>query len=124
MTPPSAKDQVIANYTAQLKALVEGDYSALADLLSDGFTRTNFTGKTVTKEQWLRHLRGGELTYHSFEEVGVTAEVEGSHATIVGRTIADATLYGERQHWKLLLRQNFLRTNGRWLASRSVATLW
>ena len=122
--PPSAQDQVIANYQAQHAALVAGDYDALAKLLSDGFTRTHFTGRTLTKAQWLKQLRSGELTYHSFEEVNITVNVEDSRASLVGRTICDATLYGERQHWRLQLRQTFLRDSGVWLVTHATATVW
>ena len=47
--PPSAQDLVIANYQAQHAALVAGDYDALGKLLSDGFTRTHFTGGTARR---------------------------------------------------------------------------
>lgn len=124
MTKPSDEAQVIANFAAQRQALVEGDYDALADLLTDGFTRTHIDNRTLTKQQWLKHLRSGELTYHSFELVSVTAQVTDSSATMTARTISDATLYGERHQWKLEIRQTFIKTGGRWLASRSFVTQW
>lgn len=124
MTHASVKDQVLANYLAQHDALVAGDYDALGELLSEGFTRTHINGRSQTKEQWLKHLRTGELKYHTFEEVEMNVKVDGSRATLSARTISDATLYGERKHWKLHLRQTFLKSNGRWLASHSVATPW
>lgn len=122
--PPSAQDLVIANYQAQHAALVAGDYDALGKLLSDGFTRTHFTGRNMTKAQWLKQLSSGDLTYHSFEEISVTVEVDGSRASLVSRTISDATLYGERKHWRIQLRQTFLRDAGVWHVTHSTATTW
>lgn len=120
----SAKDQVIANYIDQHKALVDEDYDALSALLTDGFTRTQLNGRTQTKAQWLAALQTGEIRYHSFEEVSIRAQVEGSRAWLIGRTIGDVTFYGERKPLKMALRQWFLRTEGKWLASRSVAAPW
>ncbi len=123
-TPVSAEAQVIANFKAQLKALIDGEYEALGELMSEGYTRTHLDGKTITKRQWLDRLSSGEMAYHSFEEVETKAEVDGSRATLESRTICDATLYGERKKWRLHLRQHFLKSNGKWLVTRSVATLW
>ena len=123
-TPVSAEAQVIANFKAQLKALIDGEYEALGELMSEGYTRTHLDGKTITKSQWLERLRGGENKYHSFEEVSIKADVDGSRATLDCRTISDATLYGERKKWRLHLRQHLIKSNGKWLVTRSVATLW
>ena len=40
------------------------------------------------------------------------------------RTISDATLYGERKHWRIQLRQTFLRDAGVWHVTHSTATTW
>lgn len=124
MTHPSDKARVLATYEAFHKALVASDYDALANLLTEGFTRTNFNGQTINKSQWLRLLRSGDLTYHKFEEVSVQVEGEAPVVSLVARTISDATLYGERHHWRLELRQTYLKTHGNWLLSRSVLSVW
>lgn len=120
----SDKAQVRAVYDAFHTSLVKGDYDALADLLSEGFTRTNFNGQTISKAQWLRMLRSGELTYHSFDEVSVEIDVQKPVANLVARTISDATLYGERHTWRLELRQRYFKSEGRWLLGRSILALW
>lgn len=119
-----AKDLIIANYLEQHRALVEADIDALADLLTSGFTRTQLNGRTQTKEQWLASLRSGEIQYHSFEEVSIKVEVDGSHGRLNGRTIGEVTFYGERSTLKMALRQWFIKSGGKWLVSRSVAAPW
>ncbi len=120
----SARDLVIANYIEQHRALIDEDWEALSALLTTGFTRTQLNGRTQTKDQWLAALQTGEIKYHSFEEVSIKAEVDGSSGKLLGRTIGDVTFYGERQRLSMALRQWFIKTGGQWLASRSVAAPW
>ena len=119
-----AQAEVWNTYQSHLQSFVDQDYDALAELLSAGYTRTHINGRVQTRADWLAALRSGQVVYHSFDEISTKIEVDGSRATLTGRVIADATLFGERAAWQLQLRQTYLRSGGRWLASRTVATTW
>lgn len=119
-----AKAEILANFKDQHTALKTHDVEGMRELLSEGFTRTHINGKTITREQWLKQLVSREITYHDFEYDKITIDVDGSTATLIGRVTTDATLYGVRKKWRLQLRQSFMRTGGKWIATRSVGTTW
>jgi hypothetical protein len=51
------------------------------------------------------------------------AMVDGD-TEVLGELLTDATVYGARAKWPLQLTMDFIRTDGRLLASRSEATTW
>ncbi|NLA29855.1 MAG: nuclear transport factor 2 family protein [Propionibacterium sp.] len=118
------RDAIEKNYRDQLTALVDKDFDKLANLLTPGFTRTHINGQTRTKQEWMSQLEHGELVYHGFEFLDTKITIDGTTATVVGKVICDATLYGEHRSWPLQIRQTFLKSGRQWLASRSVINLW
>ena len=89
-----------------------------------GFTRTHINGHTQTKQEWINQLKHDQLVYHSFEFHDTKIKIDGTTATLVGKVTSDATLYGEHRVWQLHIRQTFLKSGGRWQASRSIVTQW
>ncbi|WIY82681.1 nuclear transport factor 2 family protein [Propionimicrobium sp. PCR01-08-3] len=118
------REAIEANYRDQLGALVDKDFDKLDELLTAGFTRTHITGKVQTKGQWLSQLRSDQMVYHSFDFLDTSVTAEKTTATLVGKVLSDATLYGEHQQWHLQIRQTFLKSDGVWKASSSVVTQW
>ena len=66
----------------------------------------------------------GQFDYHHIDERDVSIRVDGDTAVLTSRIITDATVYGTRARWRLLLTQHYTRTGGRWPAQRSVVTTW
>lgn len=118
------RSEILHNYRAQLRAMVDGDTEVLSELLMENFTLTHMTGYVQSKQEWLSQMRAGQFVYHDAQEKDVTLEVGGDTARLVGRIVTDATVYGSRANWPLQLTMNFIRTGGRWLAARSEATTW
>lgn len=119
-----AKGEIWANFQGQHAALMARDADALRELLSEGFTRTHTNGVTISREQWVKQMQNREITYHDFDYDTATIDIDGTTATLIARIFTDATMYGERKKWRLKLRQSFIRSNGKWQATRSVGTSW
>ena len=64
------------------------------------------------------------MRYHAAREVSLRVQVDGERASAVGRHVVDATIWGGRGTWNLQLATDFDRAGGRWLAARTVATLF
>jgi Domain of unknown function (DUF4440) len=116
--------EILDNYRAQLRAMVDGDTEALGELLTEDFSLTHLTGYFQPKQEWLAQMRAGQFTYHNAREKDVSLHIDGDRAQLVGRITTDATVYGARASWPLQLTMDFIRQNGQWLASRSEATTW
>lgn len=116
--------EILENYRAQLTAMVDGDTEILAELLTEDFSLTHMTGYFQPKQEWLAQMRAGQFVYHDAQERTVSLQVDGDTAHLVGRILTDATVYGARAKWPLQLTMDYVRTDGRWLASRSEATTW
>lgn len=118
------RSEILDNYRAQLRAMVDGDTDVLGGLLTEDFTLTHMTGYLQAKQEWLAQMRAGQFVYHDAQEKDVTLDVDGDTARLVGRIVTDAAVYGSRANWPLQLTMDFIRAGGRWLASRSEATTW
>lgn len=120
------RQEVIDAYRAQLRAMTDADTDALDALLDDGFTLTHLTGEEQPKEAWLAQVKAGEFTWHGVEEKTVTVDADAGAGTarLVGRVIADATLYGSHADWRLQLTMDYARVGGDWIALRSAARSW
>ncbi|WP_104174493.1 nuclear transport factor 2 family protein [Arthrobacter sp. Y81] len=116
--------EILENYRAHLSAMVGGNTEILAELLTEDFSLTHMTGYFQPKQEWLAQMRGGQFVYHDVQERTVSLDVNGGTARLVGRFMTDATVYGSRATWPLQLTMDYVLTDGRWLASRSIATTW
>lgn len=116
---------VLANYRAQLDAMTRHDTPALGQLLTGDFFLTHITGYVQPRAEWLSEMDAGQFRYHSIAPQGEPRiDVVGDSATLEHRIITDATVYGARNRWRLAFLQSFVRREGVWLASKSVATTW
>jgi ketosteroid isomerase-like protein len=116
--------EILANYRAQLRAMVEGDTEAFGELLTEDFSLTHMTGYFQPKQEWLTEMAAGQFIYHDVREKDASLHIDGDTARLVGRITTDATVYGSRAKWPLQLTVDFARRDGRWRASRSEATTW
>lgn len=124
-TATDDRAQVLANYRAQLDAMTSHDTAALGRLLTDDFTLTHITGYVQARSEWLVEMAAGQFRYHAVDPQGEPQiQIAGDAATLTHRIVTDATVYGSRNRWRLSFVQTFVRRDGAWLASRSVATTW
>lgn len=97
------RNAVLALFRAQLDAMVAGDTDALGALLGNGFTLTHITGYVQPKEEWLAEMHAGRFDYHRVDEKAVAVEFDGDTAVLSARIVTDATVYGGRANWRLIL---------------------
>ncbi|WP_261538877.1 nuclear transport factor 2 family protein [Burkholderia multivorans] len=106
------------------RAMLAGDVAGLDALLAPGYTLTHITGYEQPRSEWLTDVANGRMRYHSAREVSLRVQVDGERANAVGRHVVDATIWGGRGTWNLQLATDFERAGDRWLAARTVATLF
>ncbi|WP_194396226.1 nuclear transport factor 2 family protein [Microbacterium atlanticum] len=111
-------------YQALCAAMVDAHTDELSDLLASDFTLTHMTGYLQPKREWLNDIGSDRMTYHSIRNVTIDTKVDGTEATLIGRSHTHATIWGAEGTWPLELRVEYLRTTSAWVAQRIVATTW
>jgi hypothetical protein len=116
------KAQILNAYRAMYRAMLERRTDQLDALTDDQYSLTHMTGRLQPKREWLSAIDSGEMRYHAAEEKSVTVDVTGNSAVLVGRSLVTATIYGGKGTWNLQLTTNYARKDGKWIATRTVAT--
>ncbi|WP_300080597.1 nuclear transport factor 2 family protein [Propioniciclava sp.] len=125
MTSDADAAGVRSAYGRYLAAMRAGDRAALDALLADDSTLTHISGYEQPKAGWLAEMGQGQFVYHSVDEAGEPViDVAGDMATLRGRIVTDASVYGGRNRWRLAFVQTWRRTGDRWLLAGAVAHTW
>ena len=115
---------VRALHDALCEAMVAGDVAELASILADEFTLTHMTGYVQSKSEWLDAIETGQMQYHRMETVEATLGTDPTVPELAARTLTDATIWGSRATWRLVLRSWFEPRGDRWIITRTVASTW
>ena len=116
---------VHAIYQSMYRFMVERDTKRLAALLDDSFTLTHMTGMRQSKQDFLHSIDCGDLRYFSAIEESCPVHVDGDTATARGRSLVEASPFGMRRStWRLQQDLAFVKRDGHWLISSSVASTY
>ncbi|MBQ9007291.1 MAG: nuclear transport factor 2 family protein [Atopobiaceae bacterium] len=118
--------QVIhAMYHSMYRFMIERDVERLGELLDDSFVLVHMTGRRQSKQVFLRCVANGVLAYFGEVEESCPVHVDGDKATLVGRSLVEASPFGAgRTTWRLEQEISLVRRQGRWLMTRSVASMY
>jgi hypothetical protein len=117
-------EAIEALHAAMCEAMVAGDVAALDAILAGEFTLTHMTGHVQVKAEWLDDIATGQMQYHRVETVETTVSAEGTLTALKARTLTDATIWGSRATWRLMLRSWFEPCGDKWVIARTVASTW
>ena len=94
----------------------------LAALLDEMFSLTHLTGYRQPTREWMAAIDSGEMRYHAAAEESVAISVTDSTATLIGRSVVSATIYGMHSPWRLQLTIDYARRNETWVPMKAIAT--
>jgi hypothetical protein len=97
-------------------AMVEARVDELEKLLDKNFSLTHITGYVQPKDEWLNVIRSGEFNYHDIhiDKQALSLKIIGSHATIKGKGVFDATINGMHAPWRLQFDMACSKQGERW----------
>ena len=113
------REEILANWRAQLQGMDEADTELLAAQFSPDATLTHMTGFVQPLADWMRGIRARTFVYHRVIERGVDVALDGDTARLVGRVITGVTDDGSGQAWRLRIEQDLARTPDGWLCTAS-----
>jgi len=98
------------------QAMTDGRADVLDELLDEAHSLVQITGYVQPKAEWLGVIRSHQFDYHRIvlEEEHLTIHLSGDQATLRGRGIFEATIYGVRRPWRLQFVLDIRKHAGEW----------
>lgn len=110
-------------YRRLYDGMVRKDMSVLDSVLDGSFVLVHMTGMRQPRAEFMEAVRDGTLNYYSAEHVGIEPAVDGDVATLEGRSMVNAAVFGGGRHtWRLRLDLRLVRRDGAWRISEAVAS--
>lgn len=109
----------------QIKAMIEQDIPTLKSVIAPNAKLIHITGAVQSRDEWLKQIKIGRMHYFGSREVlfQVTMKDE-THAEVISRNELDARIYGFRNTWPLESRAEVEKINGKWLITKSSASMF
>lgn len=119
----SDKDEIIACYKAMYEGEIRKDIEFLKNYLDDSYVLVHMTGVRMNRQEYFDAILDGTLNYYDCEHKKMSVTVNGDKATLIGDTRVSAAVYGlSRQYWNLRLDCSFIKKDGTWKMTKSVAS--
>lgn len=119
------KEQILELYDAMYKAMIAKDMETLDEVHDEYFILIHMTGMRQSKEEYMRAIEDGTLNYYSAEHEKQEVNVTGDKATLTGRSRVNAAVFGGGRHtWRLQLRFQLIKRQGRWYFTEAVASTY
>ena len=118
--------QVIhAMYHSMYRFMIAHDVERLGTLLDDSFVLVHMTGRRQGRAEFLRCVADGTLAYYDEVEESCPVHVDGDRATLVGRSLVEASPFGMgRSTWRLQQEIDLVRRGDRWLMTQAIASMY
>lgn len=119
------KQAIEALYKQMYRAMIDKDTVTLNHVHADDFVLTHMTGMHQSKHVYIQSIANGTLNYYSAEHEQMDIKVDGSRATLTGRSRVNAAVFGGGRHtWQLQLRFQLAKRDGRWQFTAASASTY
>ena len=93
-------------YRQMYDGIVRKDGRLLSEVLDDSFVLIHITGMRQSKEVFIRSVEDGTLNYYSTAHQEIKTEIHGETATLHGKSIVNAAVFGGSRHINYWLADN------------------
>lgn len=118
---------IVQVYLALWDHSLNPDADGLRALFAPGYELVHMGGMSQSAEAFIAGVLDGTLTYFSAEHrsIDVHIAIDGHHATMRGRSLVDAAVFGGgRGTWRLQQDMDLVRTDEGWKLTRSRASTY
>ena len=121
----SDREQIIACYEKMYDCEIRKDTDGLKEVLDDTYILIHMTGVRMNRQEFIAAILDGTLNYYWCEHIHEPVIINGEKASMKGDTKVEAAVYGGSKHvWKLRLDCSFIKREGRWKMTKSVASTY
>ena len=108
-------DQVLEVAHRRGEALVQGDWTALAELLHARFCYTNSVGEQYDRDGYLTFVSSGPLRWVEQRLTDAKVTLAGDVAVLTAIVHDHVVVSGEQHAWTFSTTQTYVREGGHWL---------
>ena len=121
----AARDEIAGLYRRYWQYMIEKDVEGLHGLMTADYTLRHMTGVTQSADTFLRGLENGTFNYYSAEHDSIEVIVDGSRASMIGKSRVLAAVYGGGKHlWRLRGDFTLRKEDGVWKLVSSTASTY
>ena len=119
------RQQIEELYCQMYRAMIEKDTVTLNRIHGDEFVLTHMTGMHQSKPVYIKAIANGTLNYYSAKHEQIDIHVNGNQATMTGRSLVSAAVFGGGEHtWQLQLSFKLAKRDGHWLLTNGKASTY
>ena len=109
------KEKIENCYRQMYDGMVRKNGRLLSEVLDDSFVLIHMTGMRQSKEVFIRSVEDGTLNYYSTAHQEIKTEIHGETATLHGKSIVNAAVFGGGRHtWRLYIRMALAHRENAW----------
>lgn len=121
----SDKEEIIACYKAMYDGEIRKDIQYLGQVLDESYVLVHMTGTRMNRQEYFDAILDGTLNYYWCEHERLTVTISEDRAEMIGDTKVEAAVYGGSKHiWPLRLKCEFVKKEGGWKMTKSVASTY
>lgn len=118
-------EEIAELYRRYWQYMIEKNVEGLRGLMTEDYTLRHMTGVTQSAESFLRGLQGGTFNYYTAEHDSIEITVDGSCASMIGKSRVLAAVYGGGKHlWQLRGDFTLRKEGGGWKLASSTASTY
>ena len=119
------REEIIACYEAMYDGEIRKDTEYLSHYLDESYVLVHMTGTRMNRQEYFDAVLDGTLNYYWCRHEKETVHINGNRAELIGDTRVEAAVYGGGKHvWPLRLKCDFVKKEGVWKMTKSVASTY
>ncbi|MBO6219925.1 MAG: nuclear transport factor 2 family protein [Treponema sp.] len=119
------ESQIKSLYRKMYDAMIAKDMVEMEKIHDTSFVLIHMTGSRMNKREYMAAVKDGTLNYYSAEHDDISASVNGSKASLCGKSKVNAAVYGGGKHtWRLQQDMTAEKINGEWKFTHSQASTY
>ena len=121
----SDEEQIKELYRSYWNYMIDKNAEGLRDLMAGDYYLRHMTGVKQSVDEFLKGLLNGTFNYYSAEHDEIIVNINGDTATMIGKSIVLATVYGGgKNSWRLQGDFTLRKENGNWKLTSSKASTY
>ena len=119
------KEIIVECYKEMYRGMIDKDRSLLSRVLDESFVLVHMTGMRQSKEAFIRAVEDGTLNYFSAGHQSIDVNIDGESASIVGKSLVNAAVFGGGRHtWRLQLKLKLVKKTDDWKITEAKASVY
>ena len=119
------REEIRELYRQYWRCMIAKDGDGLRRLMADDYVLLHMTGARQSREEFLRGLKNGTFNYYSAQHDSIEVAIHGDAASMIGKSLVLAAVYGGGKHsWKLRGDFTLRKENGAWKLTGSRASTY